>query len=229
MALEHSVPATELYFYWLFTVLFVATALFPQWRGQRGIFYRSMRRSAFAPPQYTVIVLVSLIVYTLSAWSAFRVRTLGVWLTGVNLVELVLYVVLRVLVAAHVFTFFELRSLGASAVASFASLVLAFIVAWLVSQLDWLAGVFVWLEFVWLLYLFIVTLTFYTLNGGMRVAARGLVQTQLRPKTRVSVSAPSVSSARRRTTPPPSSPQTTTTTTRRTERALPTVASRKNA
>lgn len=176
------VPAPELYVYVLFAVLFVSTALFPTIRSARGDYYRSLKRPRWALPRLWLVALVALVVWVLVAWSVFRIRAMGAWESGINLTELLLVTFLHFLQGLAAFAFFELGSPVVASVVVFLTLVLSFIVSWLFTVADTLAGVFMWVQFAWLIYVFTVVLAMALMNGGAQKAARGITRSQLRMK-----------------------------------------------
>lgn len=179
LPLVTEVGAVELYVYCVAVVLLSAAAPAAAPTGRtstRSAYWAYLRRPRIAPPTYTLAAVAATIVLLLSAWSLFRVRTLG----GAAALEFGVYAALRATVAAHHLALFEARAHGAASLLAFAAAAASLVNAWLFFQLNALAGVFAAVECVFSMYAFAVTAAVFTLNGGMRAAARSAVRQHVR-------------------------------------------------
>lgn len=146
------VPSVELFFYWWWSVLFVGIGLtsYLTPSGGRGFSYRRLKLPSWAPRAAWLFGAVWFVIYTLQAVAAWRVRLLGTWVSGLNLVPLILFVVLQVVLALYTFAFS--RSLIGAAIVIFVALVLAVVVLIQFWRLDLTAGLVLIPLVVWLAY-----------------------------------------------------------------------------
>lgn len=164
----------ELFFMWLGVTYAIAQfSNMSRDRERDRKYYDRLKRPAWAPRGGAVFGIVWFILYTLQALAVTRIRQFGAWEAGVNRGALVLYVILQFVLASYSFLFFTARSLWASTLSVFVSLVLAIIETVFAFQLDVLSGVVFVLLDIWLLYALSISIGTWYLTNGDRMVRRG--------------------------------------------------------
>lgn len=127
----------ELFVWWL--LLSWATAGVSSAVASARVSYNRRCKPSWAPPAW-LFGVVWPVLYTLIAWAAWRIRLLGVWVSGVNLTELVLALVLLFVLMLWNLVYNGIGSIVGGAVVVFASLGVAVATTVLFWAKDTLAG-----------------------------------------------------------------------------------------
>lgn len=166
----------ETFWYWLAVTLTVAylPMRFVSARRTSEIWERRLQRPSFAPRNRAVFGIVWSILYILQALAATRIRAYGAWIGGVNLSQLVVYLILQVVLALYTPLLFRFVSLWASTLAVFVALVLSIAEAVLVFPLDTFAGIVFVILSVWLVYALALSIGIWYNTNAQRTVRRSL-------------------------------------------------------
>lgn len=163
----------ELALWWFFLVYLTSViGTMAASRTRTANFYRRLNRPLWAPPSW--LFSIWLILYGIMAYAAYRVRTYGPWVSGVNVVELSLFIVLLVFLALWNWLFFRWLTLLGALIDIIISWILMLVVCILFFIVDWVAGLLMIVPLVWLTFATVLMFYIYTINRGRSIPSCGL-------------------------------------------------------
>ena len=150
--MSFTIPGFELALWWFFLVYLAgAIASFGSRCTGACDYYKSLCLPWWAAPCW-LFGLMWFILYGIMAYASYRIRTFGPWLSGVNLVELILFCVLLLVTTLWTWMFFRWRWMLLSFINILVSLGLSIAVLILYWRIDSVAGALFIAPTVWLLY-----------------------------------------------------------------------------